>query len=148
MPDSRQSHGFGSSGVFPVLIKCWRRRILVNAGLCKSYWSETLRRERSNWNQCEYCRMENPSPLGCVRLILLNHHYAMEALKNQETKCLYISYGETDDWAHDNKYDQSHRSATAIWCLTSKENLGIPPVRPQSRTKLRWSLLLINGRGR
>ncbi|HCD87574.1 MAG TPA: phosphoglyceromutase, partial [Algoriphagus sp.] len=41
-----------------------------------------------------------------VRLDAFTHHFAMEALKNQRPRALYIAYGETDDWAHENHYDR------------------------------------------
>lgn len=45
-------------------------------------------------------------PWGSVRLDVFTQNYAMAALKNRKPKVMYISYGETDDWAHENEYDQ------------------------------------------
>lgn len=41
-----------------------------------------------------------------VRLDTFTHAYALEALKRRKPKVLYVAYGETDDFAHDGRYDQ------------------------------------------
>ncbi|MBU1378897.1 MAG: alkaline phosphatase family protein [Alphaproteobacteria bacterium] len=41
-----------------------------------------------------------------VRLDTFTHAYALELLKRQKPKVLYVAYGETDDFAHDGRYDQ------------------------------------------
>ena len=50
-------------------------------------------------------------PWGGVRLDVFTHHFAMESLKKNKPKVLFISYGETDDYAHDGLYDQYLKSA-------------------------------------
>ncbi|REG90417.1 alkaline phosphatase family protein [Algoriphagus antarcticus] len=45
-------------------------------------------------------------PWGGVRLDVFKQNYAMAALKNKKPRILYISYGETDNWAQENHYDQ------------------------------------------
>lgn len=46
-----------------------------------------------------------------VRLDTFTHAYAMETLKRQKPRVLYVAYGETDDFAHDGRYDQVLRAA-------------------------------------
>lgn len=41
-----------------------------------------------------------------VRQDAFTHAYALETLKRQKPKVLYVAYGETDDFAHDGRYDQ------------------------------------------
>lgn len=41
-----------------------------------------------------------------VRLDAFTHAYALETLKRQKPRVLYVAYGETDDFAHDGRYDQ------------------------------------------
>lgn len=41
-----------------------------------------------------------------VRLDTFTHAYALETLKRQKPQVLYVAYGETDDFAHDGRYDQ------------------------------------------
>lgn len=42
---------------------------------------------------------------------MFTHNYALEALKNQKPKIIYIAYGETDDFAHEGRYDEYLKSA-------------------------------------
>jgi len=37
-------------------------------------------------------------------LDVFTYYAAMEYLKNKKTKVLYISFGETDEWAHHGQY--------------------------------------------
>src|SRR5690606_3964610 len=39
------------------------------------------------------------------------HHYALEHLKKHQPRVLFISYGETDDFAHGGRYDAYLKSA-------------------------------------
>ncbi|HEY5692125.1 MAG TPA: hypothetical protein VIS49_11755 [Cyclobacteriaceae bacterium] len=48
---------------------------------------------------------EIPNPLGDVRLDAFTCHYAFEYLKREKPKMRYISFDETDDFAHQGKYD-------------------------------------------
>jgi hypothetical protein len=47
-----------------------------------------------------------PTPWDTVRHDAFTHHYARSWLQNQSPRVLYISYGETDDFAHDGRYDE------------------------------------------
>lgn len=47
-----------------------------------------------------------PAPWETVRHDAFTHHYARSYLQNQNPRVLYISYGETDDFAHDGRYDE------------------------------------------
>lgn len=42
-----------------------------------------------------------------VRQDVFTQAYALEALKTRKPKVLYVAFGETDDFAHDGKYDQT-----------------------------------------
>ena len=54
---------------------------------------------------------EIPGPWSSVRLDAFTHHYALEHLARHRPRLLYVAYGETDDFAHDGRYDQYLRSA-------------------------------------
>jgi len=41
-----------------------------------------------------------------VRFDAFTHAYALEALRRRKPRVLYVAYGETDDFAHDGRYDQ------------------------------------------
>lgn len=97
---------FGSWDVFPYIINQDRSGIYVNAGFKKAQGKLTEREAFLNKIQDEI-----RGPWGSVRLDVFTHHYALEALKKDKPKVLYISYGETDDYAHDGEYDQYLLSA-------------------------------------
>lgn len=42
-----------------------------------------------------------------VRFDAFTHAWALQALREDHPRVLYISYGETDDFAHDGRYDQT-----------------------------------------
>ena len=93
---------FGSWDVFPYIINSERSGIPVNAGFGKATGDNLTEKEELLNRMQDEIR----GPWGGVRLDPFTHHYAMEALKTKKPKVLYISYGETDDWAHGNRYDQ------------------------------------------
>ena len=97
---------FGSWDVFPYIINEERSGIQVNAGFKKAAGNLTEIEQFLNKIQDEI-----RGPWGGVRLDVFTHHYAMEELKKNKPKIVYISYGETDDYAHDGHYDQYLKSA-------------------------------------
>lgn len=98
---------FGSWDVFPSIINRTRSGIPVNAGFETASGSNLSEREKF-LNQLQ---SEIPSPWGGVRLDGFTHHYALEYIKKNKPKVVYISYGETDDFAHEGKYDAYLHSA-------------------------------------
>lgn len=97
---------FGSWDVFPFIINEERSGVPVNAGFEKAVG--TLSDNEKFLNQL---LDEVPSPWSTVRLDAFTHHYLLEHLKQETPKVVYISYGETDDFAHDGKYDAYLKSA-------------------------------------
>ena len=93
---------FGSWDVFPYIINEERSGIPVNAGFDQAE-GEHLSDKEELLNRLQ---TEIIGPWTEVRLDAFTHHFAMEALKNQRPRALYIAYGETDDWAHENHYDR------------------------------------------
>lgn len=98
---------FGSWDVFPYIINEERSGISVNAGFEKSTDKPLSDREVF----LNRLQDEIPSPWGGVRLDAFTHHFALEYMKKHAPKLLYIAYGETDDFAHDGKYDHYLKSA-------------------------------------
>ena len=47
-----------------------------------------------------------PPPWETVRHDAFTHHYALEHLRTERPRVTFISYGETDDFAHDGRYDE------------------------------------------
>jgi len=98
---------FCSWDVFPYIINRERSQIPVNAGFESAIGSKLSEREKF----LNELQTQIPSPWGGVRLDGFTHHYAMEYVRQNKPKVVYISYGETDDFAHDGKYGAYLRSA-------------------------------------
>ncbi|MEX0884536.1 MAG: phosphoglyceromutase, partial [Cyclobacteriaceae bacterium] len=93
---------FGSWDVFSYIVNEDRSGIPVNAGFDMAEGSDLSEGERI----VNRIQQEIRGPWGGVRLDPFTHHYAMEAIKKYEPKVVFIAYGEPDDWAHDNRYDE------------------------------------------
>ena len=98
---------FGSWDVFPFIINEERSGVPVNAGFEKASGEKLSDRELF----LNTLQDEIPGPWGSVRLDAFTHHFALEYLKKKKPRVLYIAYGETDDFAHDGRYDEYLRSA-------------------------------------
>lgn len=98
---------FGSWDVFPYIINEERSGIPVNAGF-ESVEGDNLSEREVFLNELQ---KEIPSPWGGVRLDAFTHHYAVEYIKKEKPRMVYIAYGETDDFAHDGRYDFYLKSA-------------------------------------
>jgi len=97
---------FGSWDVFPYIVNEERSGIPVNAGFESA--TENLNEREKFLNQLQE---QIPSPWGSVRLDAFTHHYALEHMKKEHPNLVYISYGETDDFAHDGDYQSYLKSA-------------------------------------
>ena len=104
---------FGSWDRFPYIINDKRSGIPVNAGF-RLAKGDSLSAKEHFLNELQ---PQIPSPWATVRLDAFTHNYAMEYIKRKHPRILYIAYGETDDFAHDGKYDAYLDSAhrTSQW---------------------------------
>ena len=93
---------YGSWDVFPYIINEERSNIPVNAGFDLAEGADLTDKE------VMINRLQNEvrGPWGGVRLDAFTHNYALEGIIKRAPKIVYIAYGEPDDWAHDNEYDQ------------------------------------------
>lgn len=98
---------FGSWDVFPYIINEERSGIPVNAGFEKAKGKKLTKKEKF----LNEIQPQIPSPWATVRLDAFTHHYALEYIKKKKPRLIYISYGETDDFAHNGKYDAYLKSA-------------------------------------
>lgn len=91
---------FASWDVFPFIINDKRSEIPVNAGYMNAQGDLSGREIFLN-------EMQRQAPViwESVRLDVFTHHYAKEYVKKNHPKVVYISYGETDDFAHGGKFD-------------------------------------------
>lgn len=92
---------FGSWDVFPYIINEQRSKIPVNAGF-RSAVGDNLSQREMLLNQLQE---DTHSPWHNVRLDVFTHHYALEYMRREQPVLMYIAYGETDDFAHDGRYD-------------------------------------------
>lgn len=72
---------------------------LVNAGY------EVYQSDNREIQQISKEQFETPTPWDSVRHDYYTFRLAMAHLKNYHPRILHISLGETDDWAHDKRYD-------------------------------------------
>lgn len=106
---------FGSWDVFPYIFNTERSGLPVNAGFDIATNAMT---ERTVW--LNEVSAEAPRLWKSVRVDFITHGYAMEALKSQHPRVTYISYGETDDFAHDDSYDRYIDAAHRTDMMLSK----------------------------
>lgn len=91
---------FASWDVFPYIFNVERSEVFVNAF---SPLNEPVGEFELLLNQLHE---DIPTPWPTVRNDAFTHHFAMSYLRREQPKLLFISYGETDDFAHDGKYDE------------------------------------------
>lgn len=98
---------FGSWDVFPYIINTKRSGIDVNAGFSEA--SDLPLSDKEVF--LNTLQNQVPSPWESVRLDAFTHNYALEYMKKRHPNLVYLAYGETDDFAHDGKYDAYLKSA-------------------------------------
>ena len=133
---------FGSWDVFPYIVNEERSGIPVNAGFDKASGNNLSTREKFLNELID----QVPSPWATVRLDAFTHHYVLEYLKRSSPRVVYIAYGETDDFAHDGKYDaylkSAHQSDQFI-----KELWGFVQSTPVYKGKTTFIITTDHGRG-
>ncbi|WP_199528917.1 sulfatase-like hydrolase/transferase [Pseudoalteromonas sp. bablab_jr010] len=97
---------FGSWDVFPYIVNRERSGVYVNAGF--EAFDAVKSNEVTLLNQMQ---SEIPSPWHNVRLDSFTYRFAKQYLLNKQPRLLVISLGETDDFAHNGKYDAYLKSA-------------------------------------
>lgn len=77
---------------------------------------------------------------------VFTHHAALEYLKKEKPRVLYIAYGETDEWAHGWKYRSYLQAATQVdqWI---EEIWNYVQSTPQYRNKTTLFITTDHGRG-
>lgn len=116
---------FGSWDVFDAIVNQERSGIYTNCGFePSSDFPLTLQEELLNELQRQI-----PSPWGSVRLDGFTHQFAKAYLKKHQPDLIYISYGETDDFAHNGDYESYLKSAKNtdaliedLWNYTQKND--------------------------
>ncbi|SIQ29827.1 alkaline phosphatase family protein [Maribacter ulvicola] len=91
---------FASWDVFPFIINDKRSGVPVNAGYMDAVG--VLNEKEKFLNEIQ---RQAPIVWESVRLDVFTHHFAKEYIKKNHPKLVYVSYGETDDFAHDGQFD-------------------------------------------
>lgn len=98
---------FTSWDVFPYIINDKRSGIPVNGGYGDAIDKNLSEREKL----LNELQDKVPSPWSSVRYDGFTQEFAMEYINKHHPRVIYISLGETDDFAHDGKYDRYLQSA-------------------------------------
>ncbi len=95
-----QVAAFTSWSIFSAIVESRQGDITVNAGY-QTYESRTDEVRRLSDLQ-----FETPTPWNSVRHDAYTFRFAMDHLARHKPRVLYLALGETDDWAHDGRYDR------------------------------------------
>ena len=97
---SNQVAAFASWDVFNAIVEQTRGALTVNAGF-EAFDSpnEEVRRQSR-------LQFETPTPWDTVRHDAYTFRFAMDHLSRHQPRVLYLALGETDDWAHDGRYER------------------------------------------
>lgn len=105
---------FGAWDVFPFIFNAPRAGFPVNAGWDPMRISEP----DAQLDLVNSLKAEGPRVWPDEPFDPLPFHTALEYLKTQKPRLLYLSLGETDDWAHEGNYalylDAAHRADTYV----------------------------------
>lgn len=98
---------FGSWDLFPYILNEKRSGIKVNAG----YRHAMTHSPNPTELYLNKLQDQTSGRWGDERFDSFTHNYALEAMKRSKPGIVFISFGETDDYAHEGCYDQYLKSA-------------------------------------
>lgn len=99
-----QVAAIGSWELLPYILNTTRSKLPVNAGfmpLTEGFIGGPLSDKMQLLNQLQ---RQTPSPWQAVRLDSFTHQFALEYLRVQQPRLLYVAFGEPDDFAHGGDY--------------------------------------------
>ena len=99
-PTRDQVAAFTSWDVFSAIVESNEGELTVNAGY-RAFESPNAEVRRQSDLQ-----FETPTPWNGVRHDAYTFRFAMDHLARHKPRVLYLALGETDDWAHDGRYDR------------------------------------------
>ena len=91
---------FGSWEVFNAIAEHKAGALTVNAGY------EAFETPDEEGRDLSRLQFETPTPWNSVRHDAYTFGLAMASLRTQRPRVMYLALGETDDWAHDGRYDR------------------------------------------
>jgi hypothetical protein len=98
--DSKRAAAFASWSILGWIVEQRRGALTSNAGFAAYEHPSAAVRELSK------LQFETPTPWDSVRHDVYTFCFAMAHLESYTPRILYIGLGETDDWAHDGRYDR------------------------------------------
>ncbi len=92
---------FASWDAFPYILNARRDRLMVSAG-----WEGSLRLAEKKQNELIHDLARGmPHYYPTVRFDVFTFHAALDYMKTEKPRVLYVSFAETDDWGHTGRYD-------------------------------------------
>jgi hypothetical protein len=91
---------FASWSVFNAIVEHLEGALTVNAGY------EPFESPTEGSRRLSALQFETPTPWDSVRHDAYTVRFAMDHLARHKPRVLYLALGETDDWAHDGRYDR------------------------------------------
>ena len=98
---------FASWDVFAYIINKERSGVFTNSGFDQM----EIMQDNPRIKELNQLQLDMPIPWDTVRFDTFTFNFALEYLKEKRPKALYISLGETDDFAHEGYYDRHINSA-------------------------------------
>lgn len=96
----RRTGVFASWTVFGAIVEHTKGALTVNAGF------EPFESTAPGVQELNALQMETQTPWDTVRHDVYTFRLAMAHLRDARPRLLYLALGETDDWAHDGRYDR------------------------------------------
>lgn len=100
--DASQAALFGSWDLFSMIGEHEPGSIYINSG----YQEAAAANASGLFRRLSALQFEVLTPWDSVRHDYITFEMALEYLKTVRPRVLYIAFGETDDWAHDRRYDR------------------------------------------
>ena len=91
---------FASWDVFDAIVEHTKGSLTVNAGYQPFESPDPVVRDLSR------LQLETVTPWNSVRNDVYTFRFAMDHLRRARPRVVYLAFGETDDWAHDGRYDR------------------------------------------
>jgi hypothetical protein len=95
-----QVAAFTSWDVFAWIVEHSKGSITVNAGF------QPFESPDAQIQALSRLQAATPTPWDSVRHDVYTFRFAMDHLRRARPRVLYLAFGETDDWAHDGRYDR------------------------------------------
>ena len=132
---------FASWDVFSAIVESKVGELTVNAGY--QPWDSPVPEVRRQ----SALQFETPTPWESVRHDAYTFRFAMDHLARHKPRVLYLALGETDDWAHDGRYDRVLEALTRT-DLYLKELWEWLQAQPEYRGRTHILITTDHGRGR